>query len=128
MGLLIGAFIFGIGMQLGGGCASGTLFAVGSGQSTVVPTLLGFISLLGDLHGTMVLPLVRNLPGMDPVLLSDHVGHVGGWVVTIAALLVIVAVSKAVQARRNPPPAGFLRRRAAGPAPCAARGPCGSGL
>ncbi|WP_146341115.1 YeeE/YedE family protein [Nesterenkonia sp. NBAIMH1] len=106
VGLLIGAFIFGIGMQLGGGCASGTLFAVGSGQSTVVPTLLGFIAGSVIFTAPWFFPLMRDLPGMDPVLLSDHVGHVGGWVVTIAALLVIVAVSKAVQARRNPPPAG----------------------
>ena len=27
--LVVGAFVFGIGMQLGGGCASGTLYAVG---------------------------------------------------------------------------------------------------
>ncbi|CAM5400008.1 hypothetical protein SALBM135S_04820 [Streptomyces alboniger] len=33
--LLIGAFLFAIGMQLGGACASGTLFAVGSGQGTI---------------------------------------------------------------------------------------------
>ena len=30
-GVIAGAFMFGIGMQLGGGCASGTLFSVGSG-------------------------------------------------------------------------------------------------
>ena len=31
--LLVGAFLFGIGMQLGGGCASGTLFTAGGGNS-----------------------------------------------------------------------------------------------
>src|SRR5699024_3510498 len=41
--LLVGAFIFGIGMQLGGGCASGTLYAVGSGRSVMFITLLFFI-------------------------------------------------------------------------------------
>ncbi|MEL6768385.1 MAG: YeeE/YedE thiosulfate transporter family protein, partial [Pseudomonadota bacterium] len=29
----IGAFVFGVGMQLGGGCASGTLFTVGGGST-----------------------------------------------------------------------------------------------
>ena len=30
--VIVGAFLFGIGMQLGGGCGSGTLFTVGQGQ------------------------------------------------------------------------------------------------
>lgn len=41
--VLLGAFIFGIGMQLGGGCASGTLFAVGGGNTRMVVTLTFFI-------------------------------------------------------------------------------------
>jgi uncharacterized membrane protein YedE/YeeE len=32
LSVLIGAFIFGIGMQLGGGCASGTLYSAGGGS------------------------------------------------------------------------------------------------
>ncbi|MEM1316247.1 MAG: YeeE/YedE thiosulfate transporter family protein, partial [Pseudomonadota bacterium] len=32
----VGAFLFGIGMQLGGGCASGTLFTVGGGSTRMV--------------------------------------------------------------------------------------------
>lgn len=39
-----GAFIFGAGMQLGGGCASGTLFTVGGGSSRMVVTLAFFIA------------------------------------------------------------------------------------
>ena len=35
--VIFGAFIFGIGMQLGGGCASGTLFTVGGGNAQQVP-------------------------------------------------------------------------------------------
>jgi uncharacterized membrane protein YedE/YeeE len=33
--MVFGAFLFGIGMQLAGGCASGTLFTVGGGARTV---------------------------------------------------------------------------------------------
>ena len=43
IGLVVGAFLFGVGMQVGGSCASGTLFAVGSGQSAIVLTLFGFV-------------------------------------------------------------------------------------
>lgn len=40
----IGAFVFGIGMQLGGGCASGTLFTVGGGSTRMVLTLAAFVA------------------------------------------------------------------------------------
>ena len=33
------SFIFGMGMQLGGGCGSGTLFTVGGGSTRMVITL-----------------------------------------------------------------------------------------
>ncbi|MGB0927884.1 MAG: YeeE/YedE family protein [Pikeienuella sp.] len=47
-----GAFVFGAGMQLGGGCASGTLFTVGGGSTRMVITLFFFItgSLLATAH------------------------------------------------------------------------------
>ena len=41
--VVFGAFIFGIGMQLGGGCASGTLFTVGGGNARMLVTLFFFI-------------------------------------------------------------------------------------
>lgn len=104
VGLVLGAFLFGIGMQLGGACASGTLFAVGSGQSTVVLTLFGFIA--GSVLYTWGYPLVDDLPALPAVVLSEHIGWFGSWAVTIAALLVVVGVSRVVQARRNPPPTG----------------------
>ncbi|MEO0425843.1 MAG: YeeE/YedE family protein [Pseudomonadota bacterium] len=48
----IGAFVFGLGMQLGGGCASGTLFTVGGGSTRMVVTLVFFIagSVLATAH------------------------------------------------------------------------------
>ena len=50
--LMLGATIFGIGMQLGGGCGSGTLFTVGGGNTRMVVTLLFFIigSVIGVVH------------------------------------------------------------------------------
>jgi uncharacterized protein len=104
VGLVLGAFLFGIGMQLGGACASGTLFAVGSGQGTIVLTLFGFVA--GSVLYTWGYPLVDDLPALPAVVLSEHIGWFGSWVVTIAALLAVVAVTRLVQARRNPPPTG----------------------
>jgi uncharacterized membrane protein YedE/YeeE len=50
--LLIGAFLFGVGMQLGGGCASGTLYSAGGGNLRMAVTLAFFVagSLLGTAH------------------------------------------------------------------------------
>jgi uncharacterized protein len=42
--LVLGAFLFGIGMQLGGGCGSGTLFTVGGGSTRMVATLIAFVA------------------------------------------------------------------------------------
>lgn len=104
VGLLVGAFLFAIGMQLGGACASGTLFAVGSGQSTIVLTLFGFIT--GSTLAAWQFSLWNDLPALDPFLLSDHVGWFGSWAVTIVVLAAIWFVARTVQARRNPPPIG----------------------
>ena len=102
IGLVLGAFLFGIGMQLGGACASGTLFAIGGGQSTIVFTLFGFIA--GSVLYTAGFPLVADLPALPAFVLADHIGWFGSWAVTIAALGLIVLASRWVQARRNPPP------------------------
>src|SRR5699024_7145239 len=37
--VMVGSFIFGIGMQMGNGCASGTLYNLGGGKSAMVLTL-----------------------------------------------------------------------------------------
>lgn len=48
--VIVGAFLFGLGMQLGGGCASGTLFTAGGGNTRMMITLLFFI--VGSVIGT----------------------------------------------------------------------------
>jgi len=49
--MAFGAFMFGIGMQLGGGCGSGTLFTVGSGNLRMVLTLAFFC--IGGFWGSL---------------------------------------------------------------------------
>ncbi|GAB3754569.1 YeeE/YedE family protein [Microlunatus parietis] len=100
--LFLGAAVFAIGMQLGGACASGTLFAVGSGQTSIVITLLGFIA--GSVIYTAGYPAFTGWPQVPGVALADHVGWFGAWAITIAALVIIVGVTRVVQRRRNPPP------------------------
>ena len=52
VGFAVGALLFGAGMQVGGGCASGTLFSLGGGNARLVGTLAGFVigSALGAAH------------------------------------------------------------------------------
>src|SRR5882724_8993018 len=42
--LIVGAFVFGIGMQLGNGCGSGTLYTAGGGSGRMLITLALFIA------------------------------------------------------------------------------------
>src|SRR3954471_7620361 len=62
--VLFGAFLFGIGMQLGNGCASGTLYNLGGGSSSMVLSLLFFIagSTLGAYHLNFWMQETPTLP------------------------------------------------------------------
>ncbi|OEU95768.1 YeeE/YedE family protein [Streptomyces oceani] len=106
LGLVLGSLLFAIGMQLGGACASGTLFAVGSAQTSVFLTLGGFI--VGATLAAWQFDLWKDLPAWEPVVMSEHLGWFGSWAVTIAVLTVVVVATRAIQARRNPPPLGAV--------------------
>lgn len=85
--MLTGAFIFGIGMQLGGACASGTLFTVGGGNSRMMITLVFFC--LGSWWGTLDLVWWRALPSFGAVSLGETLGY-GPAVALQAALLLVL--------------------------------------
>lgn len=93
--LIIGAFTFGIGMQLANGCGSGTLYTVGGGSGRMLVTLIFFIA--GSLIGSLHLPAFLALGGVDPVLAKDYLGAWVGLAATlgslaaVAALIVVVA-------------------------------------
>ena len=82
--VIVGAFLFGIGMQLGGGCGSGTLYTVGQGQTDMLITISFFV--VGALLGSYHLPWWLSLPNIGKVSL---ISEMGGW---IPALLLQLAV------------------------------------
>ncbi|MEH6633214.1 MAG: YeeE/YedE family protein [Halopseudomonas aestusnigri] len=82
-GVAVGAFIFGIGMQLAGGCASGTLFTVGGGSIRMVVTLLTFM--LGSVLATINLPFWHSLPKFDRLSMVS----LWGWELALALHLVV---------------------------------------
>jgi uncharacterized protein len=73
LALILGASIFGIGMQLGGGCGSGTLFTVGGGNTRMVVTLLFFI--IGSVIGVVHRDWWDQTPSVDAISLL----YVWGW-------------------------------------------------
>ena len=102
--ILVGAFIFGIGMQLGGGCASGTLYAVGGGRTVMIFTLLFFI--VGSTIGAYHLPFwTDEMPAFEPISLatSTGLGYGGAWVVSIALFGLIAWITLVVEKKKRPP-------------------------
>ncbi len=83
--LLAGAALFGIGMQLAGGCGSGTLVAAGQGSRRMLVALPFFC--LGGVLGTMLLPALATVPDWGAVDLADRLGPVWGLVANQAVLL-----------------------------------------
>lgn len=96
MGLMsaIGAFMFGVGMQLGGGCASGTLFTAGGGSTRMMITLAFFV--LGSVWATAHIPEfwsrlpeltgIPNIPGTSLIGLFGPLGALAALALFIAAV------------------------------------------
>ena len=100
MSVAAGAFLFGIGMQLGGGCASGTLFTVGGGSVRMVATLAAFIagSALGAFHRPA---WEAAAPSAGPVSLQGLLGMPGALAATLALLAAAWIVSARVERLRH---------------------------
>ncbi len=97
--VVFGAFLFGIGMQLGGGCASGTLFTAGGGNARMMITLLFFI--VGSLVGTAHFAWWMSLPAFEPVSLVHSFGAAGGIAVSLALFGGIAALTVLLEKRRH---------------------------
>ena len=85
--VLIGAFLFGIGMQLGGGCGSGTLFTVGQGQTDMLITISFFI--IGATLGSYHLPWWLSLPNIGKVSLITELGWLPALLMQLFVLFVL---------------------------------------
>jgi hypothetical protein len=82
----IGAFIFGAGMQLAGGCGSGTLYTAGGGSPRMLIVLAAFIA--GSFWASLHMGWWQRLPAGGELALGDMVG----WPAAVALQLVILAV------------------------------------
>jgi uncharacterized membrane protein YedE/YeeE len=103
--VVTGAFLFGIGMQLGGGCASGTLYTAGGGSVRMLATLAAFIA--GSVVGVLHMPLWQNAPAFAPISMVARFGWLPALLVTLAAFVLVSGVSLAIERH-----AGDVQRQA----------------
>lgn len=82
-----GAFLFGVGMQLAGGCGSGTLYTAGGG-SLRMGLVLG-AACAGSFWGSLHLGWWRRLPAIDGVVLADVFGAPGALALQLAFIAVL---------------------------------------
>lgn len=98
----VGAFIFGIGMVIAGGCASGTLMRVGEGFTMQMISLVFFVvgSFLGAAtFGWWQLNFVATAPR---VFLPDVFGWFGAIVVQLAVIALLwIAADKFAKAKNS---------------------------
>jgi len=115
--VLAGAFLFGLGMQLGGGCASGTLYTAGGGSIRMLVTLATFI--VGSVIGTAHVQWWNTLPTWPATSLVTQYGAVVGLTISLASFAAIAYLTIVLERRRH----GRLIDPDAGKSPAWLRGP-----
>lgn len=125
--VVFGAFLFGIGMQMGGGCASGTLYTVGGGSTRMLITLAAFI--VGSTVGAAHLHWWAAQPSFAPVSLVKLWGPWAALAVNLAVFAAIAAATIYFERKRHgaleaekPSPRHGLARLLRGPWPLVAGG------
>ena len=82
----IGAFLFGLGMQLAGGCGSGALYTAGGGSARMLLVLAAFCA--GGFWASLHMGLWQRLPAPEAVALGDAFG----WPAAVALQLALLGV------------------------------------
>ena len=97
--VFIGAFIFGIGMQLGGGCASGTLYTAGGGNTRMLLTLMFFI--MGATIAAFDSERWADLPALPATTLPELIGLWPTLLGSLAIFLCVALGSRVIEQRRH---------------------------
>lgn len=102
LGLVLGGVLFGIGMMLGGGCASGTLTDVGEGEGRAIIVLFFFVT--GSLWGAHDMDWWKNtifFTASKKVYLPDTFGFMGAILISMLGFLAIYVFSKWYESKRK---------------------------
>jgi uncharacterized membrane protein YedE/YeeE len=97
--VLVGAFLFGLGMQLGGGCASGTLYTAGGGNSRMLVTLIFFIA--GSVVGAWHLPWWSQQPNVGQISLISSLGLLPALLLSLIGFATIAAATVLIERHRH---------------------------
>ncbi len=81
----VGAFMFGLGMQLGNGCGSGTLFTLGGGSLRMAATFAAFLA--GSFWGSLDMQWWNATPRLPAIALGEALG----WTPAMAFQLAVLA-------------------------------------
>ena len=85
--VIVGSFMFGLAMQLAGGCGSGTLFTASSGNGKMAITLVFFM--IGSLVGTHHFDFWRSLPSLGGISLMNEFGKTNSVLLQVSILIVL---------------------------------------
>lgn len=97
--LLIGAFLFGVGMQFGGCCGSGTAWVAGGGSARVMITLVFFI--IGSVWGSIDAPAWWQVPTFARFSMVESWGVWPAIAVTLAILAVFWMLTVRIEKARH---------------------------
>ncbi|MGH8221907.1 MAG: YeeE/YedE family protein [Woeseiaceae bacterium] len=115
-----GAFLFGIGMQLAGGCGSGSLYTAGGGSARMLLVLAAFCA--GGFWASLHMDLWQQLPAPDAFALGEAFGWPTAVLLQLAllgGLWTLLRLPKWADGDARSPPAG-LAYFVQGPWPLAA--------
>ncbi|WP_096434923.1 YeeE/YedE family protein [Alteribacter populi] len=102
--VIVGSFLFGIGMQLGNGCASGTLYSLGGGKSSMILVLISFI--IGSVFGAWHFEFwTEDMPNLAGISLAEDtgLGYLGAWVLQMIIFGGVIILTLYVRKKRRPP-------------------------
>lgn len=102
LAFIIGGLLFGIGMIIGGGCASGTLSDTGEGSGRGMIVLFFFC--IGGMLGTWHLPKLKKTFLFEngyTLYLPDKFGYIGAVVVSLLLLTVLYAIVRIYENKRK---------------------------
>jgi hypothetical protein len=85
LSVVAGSFLFGLGMQLGGACGSGTLVTAGGGSPRMVVTLITFCA--GSFWASLDMQWWLSQPRLPAVSLGETLG----WPIAAALQLIVLA-------------------------------------
>ncbi len=99
--MALGAFAFAIGMQLAGGCASGTLYTAGGGNLRMLVVLAFFC--VGGFAASLHMHWWSLLPGWGALSLGETLGWGPATLLQLAVLAVILLILRTVGAPGRQP-------------------------